>query len=72
LPRLEAATSRGARRRAGLPFQLKSPLGFCHVEYVRSNKYEYYLTLYDVDIDREIPNELIKFEKMLDKITEIY
>lgn len=38
--------------------------------YLTSNKYEYYLTLYDVDIDREIPNELIKFEKMFDKITE--
>ena len=38
--------------------------------YLTSNKYEYYLTLYDVDVDREIPNELIKFEKMFDKITE--
>lgn len=38
--------------------------------YLASNKYEYYLSLYDVDVDREIPNELIKFEKMFDKITE--
>lgn len=38
--------------------------------YLTSNKYEYYLTLYDVDVDREIPNELIKFEKMFDRITE--
>lgn len=36
--------------------------------YFTSSKYRYYLSLYDIDVDREIANELIKFEKLFDEI----
>lgn len=38
--------------------------------YLTSNKYGYCLSLYDVDINKELADELIKFEKLFDKITK--
>lgn len=43
--------------------------------FIESRKYDYYVTLYDIDTDNDLAEELVKFDKMFDRISrnkEIY
>ena len=38
--------------------------------FIESRKYNYYVTLYDIDTDNNIAKELIKFEELFDRISQ--
>lgn len=43
--------------------------------FIDSRKYDYYVTLYDIDTDNDLAEELVKFDEMFDRISrnkEIY
>ena len=40
------------------------------VTFIESRKYNYYVTLYDIDIDKTLAKELVKFDEMFDRISK--